>query len=186
MLSIQSRSALYFTIVLGVLSVVVRGVLGFNQVYIRSLIGYSSVAHSGWMMCVSVFSLKVLFLYFLFYSCIVGVLFYLFHVFCVLKVVARRVGFNCLFYVNVLLITLSGLPPFVIFFFKVVVLYVLCFLPLVVCFLIFGSFLSVYYYLIFIVPRVVKVWLGIFECGKFLFLFFGLFFGLSFPLFVLF
>lgn len=108
------------------------------------------------MVCVSVFSLKVLLLYFLFYSFVVGYLFYLFHLSCVLKVVSGRIRIDCVFYINILLLALSGLPPFIVFFFKIVVLYFLCFLPLVVCFLIFGSFLSVYYYLTFIIPRVLK------------------------------
>ena len=36
-----------FLVLFSVLSVLVRGILGYNQSYIRSLIGYSSISHTG-------------------------------------------------------------------------------------------------------------------------------------------
>lgn len=38
---------LHFVILMSVSRVLVRGILGFNQSYLRSLIGYSSISHTG-------------------------------------------------------------------------------------------------------------------------------------------
>jgi len=62
MVTVQSVSFNYLIMLLGCFSVLISGVLGYNQRYMRSLMGYSSIAHRGWLMVVSVFGSLFVFL----------------------------------------------------------------------------------------------------------------------------
>ena len=83
-----------FLIFLSVLGILLRGVLGFNQSYMRSLIGYSSISHTSWLVISLMFSFSLFFLYFFVYFILVFCLFVVFSRLNFIKVVPRGMGFN--------------------------------------------------------------------------------------------
>jgi len=82
---------LLFLIVRGVL---VRRVLGFNQSYMRSLIAYSSISHTSWLVISLMFRLRLFVLYLLIYFFLVFVLFLVFSRLNLIKVVPGAVSLN--------------------------------------------------------------------------------------------
>lgn len=157
-ITVQSASFNYLILLLGCFRVMIRGVLGYNQSYMRSLIGYSRIAHSGWLISVSVFGGNFLLFYFFVYSYRVLVLFLYFHFYHVLKVIRGGYTYKAWLGITLLMLTLSGVPPFSLFFMKVMALYLLSNYWVVTFLLILGSMLSIYYYLMFVIPRLAVYW----------------------------
>ena len=83
-----------FLVFFGVLRVLVRGVMGYNQVYIRSLMAYSSIGHSGWLIISFVYRFSLFLLYIWVYFLLVCVLFRLFFVMEVHKVNSSSFSFK--------------------------------------------------------------------------------------------
>lgn len=136
----------------GVVRVLVGGFLGFNQSHLRSLMGYSSISHTGWIVCGGSSRLGLFVLYFFSYSVLLLFLFFSFEALGSVLVVDSSLGSDSSLLLSFLMLTLSGMPPFVVFFFKVGIIYFLCNVPLVIVGLLFGSILSIYYYFTFIIP----------------------------------
>ena len=147
-----------FILISGVLSILVSGVLGYNQSYIRSLMAYSSISHTGWLLCAIVMELRVFLLYLFVYYYLTVVLFFWFSKNYTLKIVSGSKNFKSYFLLSILMLTMSGIPPFSIFFLKALVVYCLLVYPIIAVFVIFGSMLSIYYYLTFVVPRLSRFW----------------------------
>ena len=163
-----------FILVSGVFRVLLSGFLGYNQSYMRSLIAYSSISHIGWLLCAGVVSLRLVFVYLVVYYYLVVVLFFFFGRNYVLKVVGGSVSFKDLFFINLLVLAMAGIPPFAVFFLKAFIVYGLLEYGLVVVFMIFGAMLSIYSYLTFVIPRFSGFWLsqeverkGFFKFGAF-------------------
>lgn len=148
-----------FILVLGASSVLVRGVLGYNQSYMRSLIAYSSISHIGWLLCALTLEVGLSLLYIFIYYYLTVVLFFWFIKNHTLKIVSGGKNVKSFFAVSVLMLAMSGIPPFAIFFLKALIVYYLVSYPIVVVFIILGAMLSIYYYLTFVVPRFSGFWL---------------------------
>lgn len=112
------------------------------------------------MICRGVTRLGLFMLYFLIYSLVLFFLFLRFDYLHLVQVVGGYVGLESFLLLNLLLLTLSGVPPFFIFFFKVSIIHNFCLSPFVVLGLILGSMLSVYYYLTFVIPSVTSYFSG--------------------------
>lgn len=147
-----------FLLLFGRFRVLFRGLLGFNQSQFRSLIGYSSIAHRGWLVCSCVAGFKIVLVYFLVYRYLNLVLFILFDLLNKKDIISGSYGNERLGVINLLLLSLAGIPPFSVFFIKVIVLSYIIFYPVFVFILVAGGILSVYYYLTFIIPRMVGMW----------------------------
>lgn len=154
----QRESCFFFILLSGAISVVFRGILGYNQTYMRSLIGYSSISHTGWLLCASVLGLNLVVAYLFVYYYLTIVLFVVFGNSNVVKIVGGVKGYKDLFFTNLLILTLAGIPPFSIFFLKVYVIFGLTSFVLVVISLVLGAILSIYYYLTFVIPSVSSFW----------------------------
>lgn len=177
----QVSSGSYFLILFAVLTILVGGLLGYNQAYMRSLMAYSSVSHTGWLILSLVYSFGLFFLYLFVYYFLVVFLFGLFSFLKTHKVVVSSCGTGLWFFANLFMLSLSGVPPFSVFYLKVGVIYYLVssfyFVPLVL----FGSMLSIYYYLTFVIPSLSLFWLDRdFGISGFPFLF-SVVVSLSFP-----
>nr|YP_009131215.1 NADH dehydrogenase subunit 2 [Cyanoplax caverna]AIA77064.1 NADH dehydrogenase subunit 2 [Cyanoplax caverna] len=135
-------------------SSVFGGIGGINQTSVRSMIAYSSIIHTGWMLSIAKVSLLISYLYFFLYFMIVMFLIILL----LNKEASTMTSFSNVFfwdfssrlYFVFILLSLGGLPPFLGFFGK---LLVFMFLTSVGKFtvgviLILGSILSLYYYLV--------------------------------------
>lgn len=148
-----------FLLIFSVFSVLVGGIIGYNQSYIRSLIAYSSIRHTGWLIISFVCSFRVFIIYLFVYFFLLRILFSLFSSLHLRKVIYRGVGFKFWGVLSLLILRLSGIPPFSMFYLKMgVVYYIISSLYFYVPFVLFGSIFSIYYYLTFIVPSLSIFW----------------------------
>ena len=148
----------YVALLLGAIRVLVRGLLGFNQRKFRPLMAYSSVAHTGWLLCACVISLKILALYLLGYMYVSAILFNIFNTNYSGGIISSSKNLKRNYMVNTLLIGLAGIPPFTVFFLKVQLMAFLSLNPLVLGVIILGTVMAIYYYLTFIIPSMVNFW----------------------------
>ena len=138
----------------GVIRVICRGILGYNQSYIRSLMAYSSVSHTGWLLCACVVDLNLALVYLSVYYYLTVVLFLIFGKNNFNKIVSGvKRNADCLF-INLLILTVAGVPPFSIFFLKLYVINGLVSFVFITAFLVVGAMLSIYYYLTFVIPSI--------------------------------
>lgn len=70
-----------------------------------------------------------------------------------LKIVSGGKNVKSFFAVGVLMLAMSGIPPFAVFFLKALIIYYLVSYPVIAVFIILGAMLSIYYYLTFVIPR---------------------------------
>jgi len=139
-----------------VVSIFLCAILGVNQAYLRPLMAYSSVSHTGFLLILcSLGFFFVFFVYFFTYCLFIGLLFFKFKTNGLSKIVSveglkswdQKV-------IRLLLIRVSGLPPFPFFFLKVFVFFVLYFFYsfISVVLIILSVFMSVYFYFMVIIP----------------------------------
>lgn len=148
----------YITIICGSLRVLVSGILGFNQSKFRPLIAYSSVAHRGWIICRAIWSLKLLLIYILVYFLLSFNLFRIFNSINVRSILGSTSGSANNLPTSLLILTLAGLPPFSIFYIKIIVISYLIPHIFILSLIILGTILSVYYYLTFVIPNIITLW----------------------------
>nr|YP_010876291.1 NADH dehydrogenase subunit 2 [Bruchus pisorum]WHE17342.1 NADH dehydrogenase subunit 2 [Bruchus pisorum] len=103
-----------------VISSIIGGIMGLNQISLRKILAYSSINHIAWMLS-SMINLKIIwFLYFIIYTIItlnLVVIFWYFNIFYVnqlFMIFNSNKLFEFLFAMNFL--SLGGLPPFLGFF----------------------------------------------------------------------
>lgn len=155
---VQLKQISTIALSIAAIRVAVRGILGFNQSKFRALMGYSSISHRGWILTAATARLKLLIIYFLIYLLLTISLFKLFQEKHTLTIVHRRTQKYSNNKTNLLLLTLSGIPPFTIFFLKVILLSFLIYSPLITIIFILGTVLSIYFYLTFIIPNLLSSW----------------------------
>lgn len=132
---------------------VVGGLGGFLQTQLRILLGYSSIGHSGWIVAGGIYSVTCCICYFIIYTIISVILFFVLRVVEVVRYSSLRKSYSLvdvklLRVLVFLLVSLAGLPPTLGFAMKWSVF--LAVLPnsfVVLGILVFGSLLRLYYYL---------------------------------------
>lgn len=141
------------------LSSLVGGIGGLNQTIIRVILAYSSIGHIGWILAGSMTSFSRSFFYFLVYIVRVSSIFILLEDSKIRSINFRikiKDSFIKPVIVRFLFLRLGGLPPFLGFFPKIIVISRLVdqrSLFVLVGFLVFGSILNLYYYLKIIFSR---------------------------------
>jgi NADH-ubiquinone oxidoreductase chain 2 len=142
----------FYIILVCCLRALVGGLGGINQTQMRVLLAYSSIGHMGWMFARIIYSFRLFLVYFLVYR-LINISIILLIDFTSLKItnLIRVKGLRIFIIVILcfLFLSLAGLPPFLGFFPKWMVIIKLIedqiyILRLV---LIFGSLLNIYYYL---------------------------------------
>lgn len=109
-----------------ILSVIIGALGGLNQTSLRKLIAYSSINHLGWILRALIISESVWFVYFLFYSFLSFTLtfifniFKLFHLNQLFSLFSQNKIIKFILFINFL--SLGGLPPFLGFFPKWIVI----------------------------------------------------------------
>nr|YP_010837453.1 NADH dehydrogenase subunit 2 [Doto coronata]WGC93418.1 NADH dehydrogenase subunit 2 [Doto coronata] len=124
-------------LVLGGLSALIGGLIGLNQTKLGPMLGASSISHSGWVVMGSVYG--NLWMYFLIYCVSLSILVYL-------------LMMEDYFLSGMMILSLSGLPPFVLFLGKWSILKSalgLGFSYWFICLPLFGSIMSLFFYLKF-------------------------------------
>nr|AIL54769.1 NADH dehydrogenase subunit 2 [Siboglinum ekmani] len=141
-----------------ILSSILSGISGLNQTQLRPLLAYSSINHMSWVMSLIFLSPMLSLSYFMFYSLL---LFPLLITIYLNNISSNKQMFNMFFLYKsyyflfvILLLSLGGLPPFLGFFPK---WFSIMFLInnnmfLLLSFLILGSMINLYYYLMLLFP----------------------------------
>ena len=180
-------------IFIGFLRVVVGGLSGISQTNIRLLISYSSISHIGWIALSLRFSFFIIILYFFFYILINFFLFYIFIMYNFSNIKFLNIySTSYIYYIIIIsrIIILSGLPPFIGFLLKFIILYNICldniyFFSLI---LILSSLTRFFFYLVLIFNMIIELSINFYisniRINFFFFSFF--FFSLFFLLYVIF
>nr|QXG19269.1 NADH dehydrogenase subunit 2 [Drosophila hydei] len=109
-----------------ILSVIIGALGGLNQTSLRKLMAYSSINHLGWMLSALMISESVWFVYFLFYSFLSFTLTFMFNIFKLFHLnqlfswFSQNKMMKFILFMNFL--SLGGLPPFLGFFPKWIVI----------------------------------------------------------------
>lgn len=137
--------------IVAAINAVLGGFMGINQTHLRTLLAYSSITHSGWIIrALNINMPNITLLYFTLYSVIIIPLFI------VLMSISSRSQLISLFNrrplitstISLLLLSLAGLPPFTGFIPKLLVILHLSETHLLLTtILLAGSFINAYYYL---------------------------------------
>nr|YP_009485617.1 NADH dehydrogenase subunit 2 [Inara alboguttata]AVZ00753.1 NADH dehydrogenase subunit 2 [Inara alboguttata] len=98
-----------------IMSTLVGAIGGLNQTSIRKIMGYSSISHMGWMIACMKFSNEMWIMYLMIYSAILAMLIYMFHSlssFSINQFMMTSPSFSEKLSVIILFMSLGGLPPF--------------------------------------------------------------------------
>lgn len=174
------------------LGALIGGIIGINQTHLRALLAYSSISHIRWVLGVRFFSLNISYFYFLIYllisfSIIVFIIILNFY----------KVSFRfSLIYINrmfrfsigLIFLSLGGIPPFIGFFPKIMVVMELGrqYYYILIVILIIGSLFRLFYYLVVCFNRFLFInFQQIYFKEKFLNIFYFFIFRV-FPVFLIF
>jgi len=135
------------------INALIGGVIGINQVNLRSIIAYSSITHIGWITSLlAIYKPLLTLLYFALYCIIITPIFILFH----LKSMNQRININKIiltspqlkFILPILILSLGGIPPLTGFIPKWLTIYSMGpIIPIITIILISGAIINTYYYL---------------------------------------
>lgn len=144
-----------FIFVLACLSSLVGGVGGLNQTQVRALLAYSSIGHLGWIFICLNRSNRIFIFYYIIYSLINLYIITLINLFGIKNIRVIRLGGTSVFhlvFIGGIFLSLAGIPPFLGFFPKWMVLFNLIkesiFVYMILMLL--GSLINIYYYLVVI------------------------------------
>nr|AXS65132.1 NADH dehydrogenase subunit 2 [Staphylinoidea sp. 9 KM-2017] len=102
------------------MSMMVGGIMGLNQISLRKIMAYSSINHIGWMIASIFYSMKIWMIYFSIYTIISLNLILLFENFKIYFIAQLNILFSQNFSMKIIMIfnfmSLGGLPPFIGFF----------------------------------------------------------------------
>lgn len=148
--------SILIVILLGSLSVLYSGVIMLNQSLLRSIIAYSSISHTGWLVVSVEANHTIAYTYFFVYFVIVALSILIIERIHLNKLVSRKkeeVHFKVLI---LTILAIAGLPPFSIFILKVVILIGLVKWALPAVIIVIGSIISIYTYLMIVIPNLIK------------------------------
>lgn len=147
------NSAPIFIIFVASINALIGGIMGINQSHLRTIIAYSSITHIGWMTSILIiFKPHITIIYFIIYSSIIIPLF---------TIIAynnqqSNTQFNKIntispiiqLIIPIILLSLSGIPPFTGFIPKWLTIYTICQnSPLILIIIIIGAIINIYFYI---------------------------------------
>nr|UYA97091.1 NADH dehydrogenase subunit 2 [Furcilarnaca wufengensis] len=142
-----------FTLLIVILSIIVGSLGGLNQTSLRKLLAYSSINHLGWMIAAMFCGENLWELYFLTYSLLTLTLIYMFSILSVFHFNQNFMAINnsqpLKLFLFLTLLSLGGLPPFLGFLPKWIVIQSLISLNLYfICFImILMTLITLFYYI---------------------------------------
>nr|AJQ21594.1 NADH dehydrogenase subunit 2 [Osedax mucofloris] len=111
---------------LGILNSLIGGIYGINQTSLRTMLAYSSISHLGWMLVVMNLSMPTLLIYFTTYILMIFPIMMLFNSYSIsFKPQLFSNSYlpaSAMLLISLLFLSMSGLPPFLGFFPKWIVL----------------------------------------------------------------
>nr|YP_009738814.1 NADH dehydrogenase subunit 2 [Coenonympha amaryllis]QIB72585.1 NADH dehydrogenase subunit 2 [Coenonympha amaryllis] len=108
-----------FLMFIMILNVLVGALGGFNQTSLRKLMAFSSINNLGWMLSALLISENLWLIYFMLYSFLISMmcfLFYMLNIFYINQMFNFNINFSIKFSVMINFLSLGGLPPFLGFF----------------------------------------------------------------------
>nr|YP_006459992.1 NADH dehydrogenase subunit 2 [Melitaea cinxia]ACT88821.1 NADH dehydrogenase subunit 2 [Melitaea cinxia] len=108
-----------FLFMMMIFNVFIGTISGFNQMSLRKLLAFSSINNIGWMLAALMISENLWLMYFLLYSMIIFImclLFYMINIFLMNQLYNFNINFSIKFSILINLFSLGGLPPFLGFF----------------------------------------------------------------------
>nr|YP_010417648.1 NADH dehydrogenase subunit 2 [Protogoniomorpha temora]USF17768.1 NADH dehydrogenase subunit 2 [Protogoniomorpha temora] len=110
---------LKFLFLVMIFNVLIGTISSFNQTSLRKLMAFSSINNLGWMLSALSISEKLWMLYFLLYSLFIFImcfLFYIINIFYINQLFNLNLNFSIKFSILINFLSLGGLPPFLGFF----------------------------------------------------------------------
>nr|YP_009176461.1 NADH dehydrogenase subunit 2 [Junonia coenia]YP_010417570.1 NADH dehydrogenase subunit 2 [Junonia nigrosuffusa]ANZ03474.1 NADH dehydrogenase subunit 2 [Junonia iphita]APC61704.1 NADH dehydrogenase subunit 2 [Junonia coenia bergi]ARH11347.1 NADH dehydrogenase subunit 2 [Junonia litoralis]ARH11412.1 NADH dehydrogenase subunit 2 [Junonia zonalis]ALJ01826.1 NADH dehydrogenase subunit 2 [Junonia coenia] len=110
---------LKFLFLIMILNVLIGTISSFNQTSLRKLMAFSSINNLGWMLSALSISENLWMLYFLLYSLFISImcfLFYIINIFYINQLFNLNLNFSIKFSILINFLSLGGLPPFLGFF----------------------------------------------------------------------
>nr|YP_010527025.1 NADH dehydrogenase subunit 2 [Acosmeryx castanea]UXR12362.1 NADH dehydrogenase subunit 2 [Acosmeryx castanea]WMQ52783.1 NADH dehydrogenase subunit 2 [Acosmeryx castanea]WMQ78078.1 NADH dehydrogenase subunit 2 [Acosmeryx castanea] len=140
---------LYFIIIMNVM---IGAIGGLNQTSLRKLMAFSSINNLGWMIFSMMISENLLMFYFIFYSFLISIMFFLFYIFNMFFINQLFINnMNFMIKLNLLInfLSLGGLPPFLGFLPKWIIINFLMinkfyFLTFI---MVMSSLITIYFYI---------------------------------------
>lgn len=143
----------FFYIIFILITTFVGAIGGLNQISLRKILSFSSINHIGWIIIALIFNENIWIIYFLIYSflniCII-LTFKIFQIFYLNQIYSFFINSYFLkFRLIVPLISLGGLPPFLGFFPKWIIIQSIIYINIsfIIIFIIIISLITLYYYL---------------------------------------
>lgn len=154
-----NRSLIRLLIIVRMIGILIRGLIGINQVIIRPLLAYSSISHTRWMVIAIPFKFNIFITYILIYFLITIILIIRLKTQNKNILIRKNKSNSESFITNLILLTTAGIPPFSIFFLKITILFNITNFPMIILIVLIGTMMSSYFYLSFIIPRLIKFWI---------------------------
>nr|YP_009938367.1 NADH dehydrogenase subunit 2 [Lethe syrcis]QNU07786.1 NADH dehydrogenase subunit 2 [Lethe syrcis]USO21418.1 NADH dehydrogenase subunit 2 [Lethe syrcis] len=108
-----------FLMFIMILNVLIGAIGGFNQTSLRKLMAFSSINNLGWMLSALLISENLWMIYFILYSFLISImcfLFYMLNTFYINQMFNFNINFPIKFSIMINFLSLGGLPPFLGFF----------------------------------------------------------------------
>nr|YP_009114389.1 NADH dehydrogenase subunit 2 [Polyura nepenthes]AHL17304.1 NADH dehydrogenase subunit 2 [Polyura nepenthes] len=108
-----------FMMIIMIFNVLIGAIGGFNQTSIRKLMAFSSINNLGWMISALMISENLWMLYFMLYSFLISImcfLFYMLNIFYINQMFNFNINFSIKIFIMINFLSLGGLPPFLGFF----------------------------------------------------------------------
>nr|YP_010426673.1 NADH dehydrogenase subunit 2 [Mycalesis francisca]USN89435.1 NADH dehydrogenase subunit 2 [Mycalesis francisca] len=108
-----------FLMFIMILNVLIGAIGGFNQTSLRKLMAFSSINNLGWMLSALLISNNLWMIYFFIYSFLISMMCFLFNmlnIFFINQIFNFNMNFSIKFFIMINFLSLGGLPPFLGFF----------------------------------------------------------------------
>lgn len=140
-----------FLISIIILNIIIRTIRGFNQTSLRKIIAFSSINHMGWIFTRLIFNESIWLNYFIFYrifSISIIIIFKNYNIFFINQIFLLKINYYYKIIIFCSFLSLGGLPPFLGFFPKwIIIQFMLNFRILLLILIIFCSLIILYFYL---------------------------------------
>nr|SSD62313.1 NADH dehydrogenase subunit 2 [Parides photinus] len=114
-----------FILMIASMNVIISTLGGFNQTSLRKIMAFSSINNLGWMLMSLMISNNLWLFYFLFYSFFTSIVcftFHMFNIFFINQLFIINMNYSIKFSLMINFLSLSGLPPFLGFFPKWIII----------------------------------------------------------------
>lgn len=125
LISYNFFNRIFFSIII-LIGILIRGIIIWNQSRIKKILAFSSINHLRWILRILFFNQSILLFYFCFYSILTLILVIIFKTFKILKIkeliIILNSNKNLKLLIFLTFFSLGGVPPFLGFFFKWIII----------------------------------------------------------------